>query len=300
MQYIPVISAQSSQHRLNGFIMKSFFITVFILLIAGAGAYYYLQLEEANDQASQSVKTEPLPLPQDATPDIQHPVTEPPVIIGSNADKPAEETPGVAAIAEPLPSLEESDNKIMEILAEIFGDDLVDLIFKQTGLIHRFVVTIDTLPNKKLANKFRLVPPVSGKFLVQKDSSGKITVDPNNFTRYSTYMELLNTLETEQFVKWYTRFYPLIQEAYDALGYKNRYFNDRFIFVIDHLLETPEVIGAVQLARPKVFYEYADPALEALSAGQKTLFRIGPANAAIVKAKLVEIRKGLAAPQLGD
>jgi hypothetical protein len=113
-------------------------------------------------------------------------------------------------------------------------------------------------------------------------------------------MELLNTLETEQFVKWYTRFYPLIQEAYDALGYKNRYFNDRFIFVIDHLLETPEVIGAVQLARPKVFYEYADPALEALSAGQKTLFRIGPANAAIVKAKLVEIRKGLAAPQLGD
>ena len=107
-------------------------------------------------------------------------------------------------------------------------------------------------------------------------------------------------LEMEQFVKLYMRFYPLIQEAYDALGYKNRYFNDRFIFVIDHLLKTPEVIGTIQLVQPKVFYEYADPALESLSAGQKILLRIGPANMAILKAKLVEIRKGLAAPQLDE
>ena len=280
--------------------MKSFLIFVFILLIAGVGAYYYLQLEEAKDQASQPVTTEPLQLPQDATPDIQHPITEPPVIFDSNADKSAEEMPAVTEIEEPLPPLEESDNKIKEILSEIFGDNLVNQIFKQTGIIHRFVATIDTLPKKKLANKFRLIPPTSGKFLVQKDSSDKITVDPNNFKRYSTYMQLLNMLEMEQFVKLYMRFYPLIQEAYDALGYKNRYFNDRFIFVIDHLLKTPEVIGTIQLVQPKVFYEYADPALESLSAGQKILLRIGPANMAIVKAKLVEIRKGLAAPQLDE
>ncbi|WP_455209567.1 DUF3014 domain-containing protein [Kaarinaea lacus] len=280
--------------------MKSFLIIVFVLLIAGVGAYYYLQLEEAKDQASQHVKTEPLQLPQDATPDIQHPVTEPPVIFDSSADSSAEETPVVTEIEEPLPPLGESDNKIKEILSEIFGDDLVSQIFTQTGIIHRFVVTIDTLPKRKLANKFRLVPPTPGNFLVQKDSSDKITVDPNNAARYSIYMQLLNMLNTEQFVKWYTRFYPLIQEAYDTLGYKNQYFNDRFIFVIDHLLETPEVIGPIQLVQPKVFYEYADPALERLSAGQKILLRIGSANAEIVKAKLGEIRKALAAPKLEE
>ena len=49
-------------------------------------------------------------------------------------------------------------------------------------------------------------------------------------------MQLLDMLDTEQCVKWYTHFYPLIQEAYDALGYKDWYFNDSFIYVIDHLL----------------------------------------------------------------
>jgi len=280
--------------------MKSFLIIVFILLIAGVGAYYYLQLEEAKDQASQSVKTEPLQLPQDTTPDIQHPITESPVIIESNADNFADETPVVTETEEPLPPLEESDNRIKEILIEVFGDNLVSQFFTQTGIIHRFVATIDTLPRKKLAHKFRIIPPTPGNFLVQKDSSDKITVDPENFTRYSTYMQLYNMVETEQFVKWYTHFYPLIQEAYDALGYKDRYFNDRFIFVLDHLLETPEVIGTIQLVQPKVFYEYADPALERLSAGQKILLRIGPANAAIVKAKLAEIRTELAAPKVDE
>jgi len=282
--------------------MKSFLIIVFILLIAGAGAYYYLQLEEAKNQAPQPEMTKPLQLPQDAAPEIQHPITEAPVLFDSNADKSAEEMPAVAETEEPLPSLEESDNKIKEILSEIFGDNLVNQIFTPAGITHRFVVTIDTLPNKKLSNKFRLFSPTPGKFLIQKDSSGNITIDPDNFTRYSTFMQLLNRFDTEQFVKWYTRFYPLIQEAYDALGYnssyKNRYFNDRFVFVIDHLLETPEVIGPVQLVQPKVFYEYADPALERLSAGQKILLRIGPANAEIVKAKLISIRKELATPPL--
>lgn len=244
--------------------MKSFLTFVFVLLLAGVGAYYYLQVEEVKDQASQSAKTKPLQLPQDVTPDIQHPITEPPVIFDSNADNSAEEMPAETEIEKPLPPLGESDDTIKEILSEIFGDDLANQIFKQTGIIHRFVVTIDSLPKKKLPNKFRLVPPTSGIFLVQKDSSDKFTVDPNNFTRYSTYMRLLDILDTEQFFKLYTRFYPLIQEAYDTLGYKNRYFNDRFIFVIDHLLKTPEIVGTIQLVQPKVFYEYADPALDLL------------------------------------
>jgi hypothetical protein len=44
-----------------------------------------------------------------------------------------------------------------------------------------------------------------------------------------------------------------------------------------------------------VFYEFADPALEAESAGRKLLLRMGPGNAARVKAKLREIRGRIAA-----
>ena len=37
-------------------------------------------------------------------------------------------------------------------------------------------------------------------------------------------------------------------------------------------------------------YTFADPTLEALPAGQKLLLRMGPDNAAVVKAKLKELR----------
>jgi hypothetical protein len=42
-----------------------------------------------------------------------------------------------------------------------------------------------------------------------------------------------------------------------------------------------------------VQYEYADPKLEALTAGQKVLVRMGPDNARAVKTKLRELRSAL-------
>jgi hypothetical protein len=41
-------------------------------------------------------------------------------------------------------------------------------------------------------------------------------------------------------------------------------------------------------------YQFADPKLEELSAGQKLLLRMGPANAAIIKVKLHELRAQVA------
>ena len=59
---------------------------------------------------------------------------------------------------------------------------------------------------------------------------------------------------------------------------------------IDHLLATPEIAGALALHQPKVLSEFEAPQLEALSAGQKAMLRIGPDNARRVKAKLRALR----------
>jgi hypothetical protein len=64
--------------------------------------------------------------------------------------------------------------------------------------------------------------------------------------------------------------------------------------VIDHLLAAPDAPVPLLLTQPKVRYEYADPALESASAGWKIMWRIGPSNAALVKAKLRELRAALA------
>ena len=65
--------------------------------------------------------------------------------------------------------------------------------------------------------------------------------------------------------------------------------------VIDHLLGAPEVREPVQLIQPGVFYEFADPELERLSAGQKIMVRMGYENMMKVKTKLREIRQALVA-----
>ena len=44
------------------------------------------------------------------------------------------------------------------------------------------------------------------------------------------------------------------------------------------------------LTQPHVLYQYADPALESATAGQKILMRIGPADEGEVKARLRELR----------
>jgi hypothetical protein len=87
----------------------------------------------------------------------------------------------------------------------------------------------------------------------------------------------------------------LFQQAYQELGYPKKQFNDRLVEVIDDLLEAPEAQPPIKLVRPKVMYEFDDPELEDLSAGQKLLVRMGPENAAVLKAKLREIRRELVA-----
>ncbi len=92
----------------------------------------------------------------------------------------------------------------------------------------------------------------------------------------------------------YINYYPLFQSAYEELGYPERYFNDRFIEVIDHLLQAPDIRGPVRLVQPKVYYKFADPELEKLSAGQKILIRMGIENSIIIKARLRVLRQLLA------
>ena len=55
----------------------------------------------------------------------------------------------------------------------------------------------------------------------------------------------------------------------------------------------PEAAEPLQLVQPEVLYEFADPKLETLSAGQKILLRVGKTNRDKLKAKLAELRQAL-------
>jgi len=184
-----------------------------------------------------------------------------------------------------LPTLEHSDALARDSLVGLLGNQAFDQLVIPAQLVRRIVATVDNLPRQTAPRRAVPLEPVPGAFTPQAD----------NGARYAPYVRVLESIDTRAMVARYIRTYPLFQRAYEELGYPGKYFNDRLVEAIDDLLAAPELAAAPELVQAKVLYEFADPALEARSAGQKMMLRIGPENAARVKAKLREMRRELAA-----
>jgi hypothetical protein len=170
------------------------------------------------------------------------------------------------------------------------------------------VATVDNLAREHAAPRLWPVNPTAGRFSVVRDGAVQ-RIGLDNRDRYTPFVLFAERIDAGQAAATYAQLYPLFQQAYEELGYPGRYFNDRLVEVIDHLLQTPEfeqapevrlteVKGPHKAQRPWVRYEYADPALESLSSGQKMLLRMGPVNERRLKIKLREFRKELVSGSL--
>jgi hypothetical protein len=177
------------------------------------------------------------------------------------------------------------------------GDSALRSLLVPTQIIPHAVATIDALPRRMVGRRVLPLHEPKGAFLVTS-VDGKTVISTKNVARYAPYMHALEAADTTQLTDWYVSHYPLFQQAYEQLGYPKGYFNDRLIAVIDNLLATPDPSQAPALAQPNVLYTYADPSLESLSAGQKMLLRVGPANEAKIKVKLRTIRARLVGQKL--
>ncbi|MGD9386979.1 MAG: DUF3014 domain-containing protein [Gammaproteobacteria bacterium] len=229
------------------------------------------RLPEAPPPAEEFVPIGPAEPPPEPAPDF--------------VSEPAPEEP-------PLPALDESDAATREALARAMGPALVEEHLVEGDLVRKLVATTDNLTREGLWIKARAVPPMGGLFLVAGEDDA-LTIDAANFERYAPLFALIDTIDVTALVSAYQRHYPLLQQAYEELGYPGRQFHNRALEVIDHLLATPRVSGPIALVQPHVLYEFANPELEALSPGQKVLLRIGPDNAAIARSKLIQLRAAL-------
>ena len=246
------------------------------VVLAGIGALYYFYAVRGPVQVAAPPPQVHPAAPAPSEPAIEHPVPA----AGQNA-------------AAPLPQLKDSDQPVASALTGMPNVTGIEKFLVPQNLVRHVVATIDNLPRKKVAVDVRPIKSTSGEFEVS-GTADHLMLNPDNFKRYAPFVDLVKSVDASALGTVYFRFYPLFQQAYEDLGYPTEYFNDRVIEVIDHLLETPEVQGPIELVQPNVMYLYADPKLEALSAGQKTLIRMGPENAGVIKTKLRELRNLLA------
>lgn len=255
---------------------------IIAILVIGVVAIFYIRWtpeapapQEVSEPAAEPESTSPLPPeePEDPPAFVTEPPAEPP---------------------EPLPELEESDDEAKEALSESAGDPKILDFLVPDAVVRKLVATVDNATREKSEMKVRALAPVKGRFQVAGNED-RIVLDPANYERYRPLAQLVAGVETKRLADAYMRYYPLLQDAYQDLGYPSRQFHNRAIEVIDHLLATPKVEGQIRLVRPHVLYKFADPELESLSSGQKALIRMGPENAALIKAKLKEVRAELQA-----
>ncbi|MGH8264826.1 MAG: DUF3014 domain-containing protein [Steroidobacteraceae bacterium] len=253
--------------------------TAIVIVLGGVGylSYRYLtQTAEAPPAA---------PAETAAPPRTQEPAVE---------NRPT--SPDTADTGGPLPALAESDGEFATALAQLVGADKVGAQLVRENVIRNIVVTVDNLPRQKLTVERRPAKPTPGEAVTEGDADlGEVTtLSVQNYARYVPFVTAVQTADGKRLAALYFHWYPLFQKAYEDLGYPEKQFNDRLLFAIDDMLKAPEVQGPVRLVRPRVFFEYADPALESRSAGQKLLIRMGPENAAHLKAKLRELRAEVA------
>ena len=252
---------------------KTMWLVVLLVLGGIAAGFYYWQMHQQREPPPPRVETSPAPAAK-TEPSIRYPIQETP------------------SPEKPLPSPGESDAAMQDALAGLFTRKSAEELFDLKEIVRRFVVTVDNLPRKKVPMRYRLFKPVLGKFPVTGEGENFLT-SPDNYRRYTSYVWLAEAVDTRKLVAVYVRFYPLFQQEYQNLGYPKGYFNDRLVEAIDDLLAAPDVPGRIKLVRPNVLYQFAHPDLEALSAGQKIMIRLGSENAARIKARLRDVRREL-------
>lgn len=266
----------------SGYLWWAFFA---LLLIAGGGAAYFLYpwLEVLPPEKGTGVEAS-APAPVPVAGEAAAPAS------ALTAEEPA--PPSVAA--KQLPSLEQSDALMRDALTGLVGRPAFDAMVYPSQLIRRIVATVDNLPRETAPRRVMPLEPVPGRLGVAPEGE-EYTLSAVNADRYTPYVRVFDTLDARALAKRYFDSYPLFQRAYAELGFPGREFHTRLLEAIDDLLAAPEPKGDVKLLRPKVLYEFADPELEALSAGQKIMVRMGPEHARKVKGKLREIRRALTA-----
>ncbi|MBT2117969.1 DUF3014 domain-containing protein [Dyella sp. LX-66] len=254
-------------------------VAVVVVAAAIAGGVYLwrkgLQGPQEAPSAPAAAASSAMPAPSSSA--IRHPI--------------ADAGPASASTA-PLPALDGSDGTVADELAQLGGDGLTGLLLREQ-IIPRIVATVDALPRQGVATRILPLRTPRGAFAVD-EQEGSIELSPRNAERYAPYVRVAEVVDAHKAVAWYVRYYPLFQQAYRELGYPRGYFNDRLVAAIDDMLAAPGSTAPIALVRGDTYYRFADPSLQGLSAGQKLLLRMGPENAAKVKAKLREIRAALA------
>lgn len=242
-------------------------IAIAVVAAAIIGLGYFLFLAPANEKSA-AARPEPSSLPAPA------------------AEERAPAVAGPEAPVTPLDlDLDASDDAVRRLVMDQQPPEAMRAWLKQKDLVRTAVAAVDAIARGE--SPAPLLPFLSPaeRFAVL-ERGGRMVIDPRGFRRYDPLVAAFAAVPDTTWVRWYATLRPTLEKAFRELGYPDVTFAERLQQAIGHLLLAPPIAGDIVLERKMMSYAFADPGLEGLSAAQKHLLRLGPANAARLQAKL--------------
>jgi hypothetical protein len=204
--------------------------------------------------------------------------------------------PGAPAV--PLPPLGQSDARVRELVGPLSAiPELAKWLASTEDLVRRFTTAAGNVSEGESPRAALSFMAPQGTFQVV-EREGRTFIAPESFARYDTVSRVFTSLDTQASVRAYQTLKPLIDQAYKEISRPGQRFDQTLANAIQRLLDTPVPEAELEVVDTEgVNYAYAAAELEQLSAAQKHLLRLGPANARAIQAKLRELQGALALPR---
>ncbi len=243
-------------------------VLILILIVAAAGVYYlFLAKRGGDDQAGRTAAAEA--------------VKPKPAAAGGTAAGGGLDVP-----------LDGSDALLREMAGDVSANPAFIRWLGAGGLIRRFVAAVDAIANgnspRPQADFFVLARPFTA---ARRD--GRTILDPASYGRYDVVADVLGSVSAAGCAQLYRSFQTQIRQAYRELGYPQGDFSRTLLKAVNELLRTPVAEGPLEVEAKMEIFVFRDERLEALSAAQKHLLRMGPENIQLIQAKLREMAAAL-------
>ena len=182
----------------------------------------------------------------------------------------------------PLPPLAEMDSFLRPLLSALSSRPELARWLATDNLVRQLAVAIDqAAAGGTPAQNFKVIAPETP--FATRGSGSQRSIDPASYQRYDGLVSTVTSIEARKVAEVYRTIQPRLNEAYRGLGHPEGDVDRALTNALDILIDTPIVQGPMRIhAIDARGWIYVDPDLEALTASQKQLLRMGPAHAAAV------------------
>ncbi len=180
-----------------------------------------------------------------------------------------------APLAFPPVGLADSDPAVREFAAALSANPEFAKWLLTKDLIRKFVVAVDNVANGLSPKPHVDFFSPAGGFRVVRTKTGTF-IDEAAYARYTPVAGVAASIDA----------------AYPGVD-----FGETLVRAMAELLEVPVVEGPIGLEQKILSYAMTDASLEALSAAQKQLLRMGPKGVRAVQGKVRELAAALGVPE---